>query len=119
MFGEMSNDNRILAVALNYSLEEQEKPEERPVIIVSKDVLVRIKADVLGYRAQDYLSDQVVVGIRCLCRLFDAVRSPGRHRRVLYVSLSDDQKYAARLHGFIRMNSLFFGTRWAPPNRRS
>ena len=48
MFGEMSNDNRILAVALNYSMEEKEKPEERPVIIVSKDVLVRIKADVLG-----------------------------------------------------------------------
>ncbi|MFC5651706.1 PhoH family protein [Paenibacillus solisilvae] len=61
MFGEMSNDNRILAVALNYSLEEKEKPEERPVIIVSKDVLVRIKADVLGLAAQDYRSDQVVV----------------------------------------------------------
>ena len=25
MFGEMTNDNRILAVALNYHLEEQEK----------------------------------------------------------------------------------------------
>ncbi len=61
MFGEMSNDNRILAVALNYSMEEKEKPEERPVIIVSKDVLVRIKADVLGLSAQDYRSDQVVV----------------------------------------------------------
>lgn len=60
MFGEMSNDNRILAVALNYSLEEKEKEEPRPIIIVSKDVLVRIKADVLGLSAQDYLSDQVV-----------------------------------------------------------
>ncbi|WP_308638894.1 PhoH family protein [Paenibacillus silvisoli] len=60
MFGEMSNDNRILAVALNYHLEEQEKSEPRHVIIVSKDVLVRIKADVLGLEAQDYKSDQVV-----------------------------------------------------------
>ncbi|MBO7743859.1 PhoH family protein [Paenibacillus sp. MWE-103] len=60
MFGEMTNDNRILAVALNYHLEEQDKGTERPVIIVSKDVLVRIKADVLGIEAQDYLSDQVV-----------------------------------------------------------
>ncbi|QHW30399.1 PhoH family protein [Paenibacillus rhizovicinus] len=61
MFGEMSNDNRILAVALNYHLEEQDKGSARPVIIVSKDVLVRIKADVLGIEAQDYLSDQVVL----------------------------------------------------------
>ncbi|CAH1213923.1 hypothetical protein PAECIP111893_03736 [Paenibacillus plantiphilus] len=61
MFGEMSNDNRILAVALNYHLEEQEKEAPRPVVIVSKDVLVRIKADVLGLSAQDYLSDRAVV----------------------------------------------------------
>ncbi|UVI32174.1 PhoH family protein [Paenibacillus spongiae] len=60
MFGEMSNDNRILAVALNYFLEEQGKEDPRPVVIVSKDVLVRIKADVLGIMAEDYLSDRVV-----------------------------------------------------------
>ncbi|MFD0588080.1 PhoH family protein [Paenibacillus sp. GCM10027627] len=62
MFGEMSNDNRILAVALNYS-NEQESVEEalrRSVVLVSKDVLVRIKADVLGLQAQDYLSDRVL-----------------------------------------------------------
>lgn len=58
-FGEMTNDNRILAVALNYYMEEQESDEPRPVIIVSKDVLVRVKADVLGITAQDYLSDHV------------------------------------------------------------
>jgi PhoH-like ATPase len=58
LFGEMTNDNRILAVALNYYIEEQESEEPRPVIIVSKDVLVRVKADVLGIEAQDYLSDR-------------------------------------------------------------
>ncbi len=58
LFGEMTNDNRILAVALNYHMEEQESGDPRPVIIVSKDVLVRVKADVLGITAQDYLSDQ-------------------------------------------------------------
>ncbi len=61
MFGEMSNDNRILAVALNYHLEQEEGEEKRDVVLVSKDVLVRIKADVLGLEAQDYLSDRVVV----------------------------------------------------------
>jgi PhoH-like ATPase len=58
-FGEMTTDNRILAVALNYHLEEQEKKRRKPVILVSKDTLVRIKADVLGITAQDYLTDRV------------------------------------------------------------
>ncbi|CAM4144524.1 PhoH family protein [Paenibacillus alkaliterrae] len=61
MFGEMSNDNRILAVALNYHLEQEEGEEKRSIVLVSKDVLVRIKADVLGLQAQDYLSDRVVI----------------------------------------------------------
>lgn len=60
LFGEMTSDNRMLAVALNYQMEEQERPKPRPVIVVSKDVLVRIKADVLGLPAQDYLSDRTV-----------------------------------------------------------
>jgi PhoH-like ATPase len=59
-FADMSNDNRIIAVALNYALEEQGKAEPKPVIVVSKDTLVRIKADVLGITAQDYLSDRIV-----------------------------------------------------------
>jgi len=60
VFGESTNDNRILAVALNYHLEEQEKEQPKPVILVSKDTLVRIKADVLGINAQDYLTDRVI-----------------------------------------------------------
>jgi PhoH-like ATPase len=59
-FADMSNDNRIIAVALNYALEEQGKADPKPVIVVSKDTLVRIKADVLGITAQDYLSDRIV-----------------------------------------------------------
>jgi len=58
MFGEISNDNRILAVALNYHMEEGEKEDPSEVVLVSKDVLVRIKADVLGLNTQDYLSDR-------------------------------------------------------------
>ncbi|MFC4778486.1 PhoH family protein [Paenibacillus sp. GCM10023252] len=58
MFGDMSNDNRILAVALNYHLEQLENMQQSSVVLVSKDVLVRIKADVLGLMAQDYLSDR-------------------------------------------------------------
>lgn len=64
LFGEMTNDNRILAVALNTHLEEESKRKagkrHKPVILVSKDVLVRLKADVLGVRAEDYRKDQIV-----------------------------------------------------------
>ncbi len=61
VFSELTNDNRILAVALNYHLEEQEKDLQKPVVIVSKDTLVRIKADVMGLTAQDYLTDRIVL----------------------------------------------------------
>lgn len=60
IFVEKSNDNRILAVAKNLSLEEQTKKKGRPVILVSKDVLVRVKADAIGLTAEDFLNDRVV-----------------------------------------------------------
>lgn len=60
IFVEKTNDNRILAVAKNLYLEEQTKENGRKVILVSKDALVRVKADALGIIAEDYLSDRVV-----------------------------------------------------------
>ncbi|MFM1650468.1 PhoH family protein [Brevibacillus sp. B_LB10_24] len=59
-FHEMTNDNRILAVALNLQQEEDETAAPRPVILVSKDALIRVKADAFGLRAEDFLSDRVV-----------------------------------------------------------
>ena len=60
IFVEKTNDNRILAVAKNLSLEEQTKENGRTVILVSKDTLVRVKADAIGLIAEDFLSDRVV-----------------------------------------------------------
>lgn len=60
IFVEKTNDNRILAVAKNLFLEEQTKEKGRPVILVSKDALVRVKADAIGLFAEDFLSDRVV-----------------------------------------------------------
>jgi PhoH-like ATPase len=48
-------DNRILAVALNLSREST----DGPVFLVSKDLNLRVKADVLGVRAQDLDFDKV------------------------------------------------------------
>jgi PhoH-like ATPase len=60
IFVEKTNDNRILAVAKNLSLEEQSKENGKRVILVSKDTLVRVKADAIGLYAEDFLSDRVI-----------------------------------------------------------
>ncbi len=49
-------DNRILAVALDYNERSQ-----GPVIFVTKDTNLRIKADAVGLRAEDYESDKVSI----------------------------------------------------------
>lgn len=47
-------DNRILAVAYNLCRDGQ-----NPVVLVTKDLNLRIKADVLGIRSEDFNSDKV------------------------------------------------------------
>ena len=49
-----TTDNRILALA--YTLQQH---TEEPVILVTKDLNLRIKADVLGLKAEDFYSDKV------------------------------------------------------------
>ncbi len=48
-------DNRILATALNL------KRDNLPVVLVTKDTNLRIKADALGLRAEDYESDTITL----------------------------------------------------------
>ncbi len=60
IFVEKTNDNRILAVAKNLSIEEQKKENGRTVVLVSKDTLVRVKANAIGLLSEDFLSDRVV-----------------------------------------------------------
>ena len=49
-------DNRILAVTLNLAREEK-----RTVILVTKDIAMRVKADALGILTEDYSNDKVVL----------------------------------------------------------
>jgi PhoH-like ATPase len=51
-----SPDNTILTVALSL----QDKYPERDVILVSKDINLRIKATIIGLKAEDYFNDQVL-----------------------------------------------------------
>ncbi|HEB96199.1 MAG TPA: PhoH family protein [Sedimenticola thiotaurini] len=55
-------DNNILGTALAL----QEEQPERTVVIVSKDINLRIKAALLGIRAEDYLNDRVLDDVRLL-----------------------------------------------------
>ena len=56
-------DNRILSVAYNMS-----KKSDHPVILVTKDLNLRVKADVLGLPAEDFYHDKVDID-----RLYDKV----------------------------------------------
>ncbi len=58
-FNEINNDNRILAVALNLQLEKENNVAQNQVVLVSKDTIMRIKADTLGIESQDYLHDKI------------------------------------------------------------
>ncbi|WP_059104988.1 PhoH family protein [Shouchella shacheensis] len=60
VFPGMTNDNRIIAVAMNLQLEEDEKAAGRKVVLVSKDALVRVKADAFGLSTEDFLNDRVI-----------------------------------------------------------
>ena len=52
-------DNDILNTAYYYHKKESSKSIRKPVIIVSKDTNLRIKAEVIGVEAQDYNTDKV------------------------------------------------------------
>ncbi|MBI5640067.1 MAG: PhoH family protein, partial [Nitrospirae bacterium] len=53
-----SNDNRIISAAISLA---KIKGSAKPVILVSKDTSVRIKADALKLATQDYLTDKTTV----------------------------------------------------------
>lgn len=52
----VKGDNQILAVVMHLA----ERFPKRPVILVSKDINMRIKARALGVEAQDYFNDKVL-----------------------------------------------------------
>jgi PhoH-like ATPase len=52
-------DNEILNTAYFYHKKESNKTNKKPVIIVTKDTNLRIKAEAIGVDAQDYTTDKV------------------------------------------------------------
>jgi PhoH-like ATPase len=79
-----NGDNNILAVALEQRLQEV-MGSRTPVVLVTKDTNLRIKADAVGLTAQDYTSDKVAIDdlypgfceLWVPAELMDRVKSPG------------------------------------------
>lgn len=97
-FLEKTNDNRIIAVALNLMHEENQKEDGKQVILVSKDALVRVKADALGLPAQDFLSDRVINFDRIYpgyktCFIQDDVLEQFYRQRELPIELLPEERY--------------------------
>ena len=57
VMGNNTVDSRIVALALNV----QKTEPKSPVILVTKDINLRIKADALGLQAEDYETDRVMI----------------------------------------------------------
>jgi len=57
-----SGDNNILAVALEEQRLQAVLGSQPPVVLVTKDTNLRIKADAVGLTAQDYTTDKVDIG---------------------------------------------------------
>ena len=80
-----NGDNNILAVALEQQRLESVRGGEPPVVLVTKDTNLRIKADAVGLVAQDYTTDKVHIAdlYPGCCELWlapeqiDAVKGPG------------------------------------------
>lgn len=79
-----NGDNNILAVALEQRLQEV-MGSRTPVVLVTKDTNLRIKADAVGLTAQDYTSDKVAIDdlypgfceLWVPAELMDRVKGPG------------------------------------------
>ncbi|RJQ54053.1 MAG: PhoH family protein [Nitrospiraceae bacterium] len=80
-----SNDNRIISAAVTLA---GKKDKNHPVILVSKDTSVRIKADALGLVTQDYLKDKTTV-FQKYGNIMEEDAVPGEIRSVRYMKSGD------------------------------
>ena len=102
-------DNRILAVAYNLS---HEKPG--PVILVTKDLNLRIKADVLSIQAEDFTTDKVdyrqlytgVAELYVTSRDFDDFYRSGQLKPVEDVPACPNQFFVLRNHTVASQSAL-------------
>ena len=104
-----NNDNRIILVAKAWqerldkvrrgTKQRESRPKYSKVIIVSKDINLRLKADACGLTAQDYLGDKTIERIEMLYSGMESYILPNRKKSVL-------NDYTVRQQGFIPAKTL-------------
>lgn len=80
-----SNDNKIISAAVSIA---EKGDNMQPVILVSKDTSVRIKADSLGLNTQDYLRDKTTV-FQQYGNILEGDKVPDDIRSVRYLKSGD------------------------------
>ncbi|MBI5740471.1 MAG: PhoH family protein [Nitrospirae bacterium] len=80
-----SNDNRIISAAVSLARRQE---NTLPVVLVSKDTSVRIKADALGLVTQDYLKDKTTV-FQKYGNIAEGETMAGEIRSVRYLKAGD------------------------------
>ncbi|OFZ75887.1 MAG: hypothetical protein A3K03_09645, partial [Bdellovibrionales bacterium RIFOXYD1_FULL_44_7] len=88
---EHNNDNRMLLVAMAW----QNKPHKPEVIILSKDLNLRIKANACGLKADDYQHDKRITRIEELYSGRVTINLTGDQAEILNI-LSRDKSLAAK-----------------------
>ena len=93
-------DNRILKICKGI------REEEKPVVLVTKDLVLRLKAQILGIEAQDFSTEQVIeeegqYSGRQICYVaedkFKEFKKKGVHLKELYLSDEDGNKIQPEL----------------------
>jgi len=78
-FGEKTNDNRILAVALNLQADEMMKPENerKEIVLVTNDMLAGVKGDTLGLNVEKYENDRLIDDLEEVHKGYHEILIPG------------------------------------------
>ncbi|TDX46475.1 PhoH family protein [Orenia marismortui] len=104
-------DNRILATSLGLQNEQ-----DIPVILVTKDINMRIKADALGIKAEDYATDAIDIdelysGLKDIKVPADKINSFFSNKRLNQEELSLDEKLYS--NQFVNLEDSFGGSQSA------
>ena len=88
-------DNNILAVALEQMRSSGLKPAPE-VVLISKDINLRIKADAVGLQAEDYVNDNVSIdelfsGFRELSTDAEAIKTPHDENQLPLTAVKDPE----------------------------
>lgn len=101
---EEKTDNKVLVIAKKW----QDKEPGKKVVIVSKNFNIRLKANAVGMKAEDYMSDKIAVNINELYSGFTEINVRDTSKFGVMSDLARLKTIPASvLEGIVDLNSLF------------